>query len=114
MKKIFTFFVVFFIYISPTYAACDFIIDIGDKKTKFVERFTEPFPQFEGLFMLPVPSPEICPNDNLDQDIAVEYIFLGENLASIRMLVFKGNAFVFKSIASEILKPQVYNNRKMA
>ena len=88
MKKIFTFFAIFFISISSAYAACDFIIDIGDKKTKFVERFTEPFPQFEGLFMLPVPSPEICPNDNLDQDIAVEYIFLGENLASIRMLVF--------------------------
>ena len=72
---------------SPVQAACDFIIDIGDNKAKFVEKFGEPFPQFGGLFMLPVMSTDICPNDNLDQGIAVEYIFLGENLAAIRMVV---------------------------
>ena len=30
------------------------------------------------------------------------------------ILVLNGNSFVFKLIASEILKPQVYNSRKMA
>ena len=43
--------------------------------------------------MLPVQSPEVCPNENLNINIAVEYIFLGENpetnlrLAAIRMVV---------------------------
>ena len=43
--------------------------------------------------MLPVQSPEVCPSDNLNENIAVEYIFLGTNpevslrLAAIRMVV---------------------------
>ena len=41
---------------------------------------------------MPVPSPELCPNDNLNNDIAIEYVFLGETedaakLAAIRMIV---------------------------
>ena len=88
MKKILLLILSLSLYMSPVRAACDFIIDIGDNKAKFVEKFGEPFPQFNGLFMLPVMSTDICPNDNLDQGIAVEYIFLGENLAAIRMVVF--------------------------
>jgi|TARA_B100002003_G_scaffold244220_1_gene269867 hypothetical protein len=77
----------FSLYISSAQAACDFIINIGDKKTKLVEKIAEPMPTFPGQFMLPVPSTELCPNDNLDMDIAVEYIFLEDNLAAIRMVV---------------------------
>ena len=82
MKKIIRLFLNFLIlslYISSAQAACDFIIKIGDKKTKIVEKIAEPMPK------------EICPNDNLDDDIAIEYIFLGEpeneRLAAIRMVV---------------------------
>ena len=88
MRKILLLLLSLSLYMSPVQAACDFIIDIGDNKAKFVEKFGEPFPQFDGLFMLPVMSTDICPNDNLDQGIAVEYIFLGENLVAIRMVVF--------------------------
>ena len=88
MRKILLLLLSLSLYISPVQAACDFIIDIGDNKAKFVKKFGEPFPQFDGLFMLPVISTDICPNDNLDQGIAVEYIFVGENLAAIRMVVF--------------------------
>ena len=47
---------------------------------------------FPGQFMLPVQSTEVCPNDKLNEDIAVEYVFLGETdetakLAAIRMVV---------------------------
>ena len=41
---------------------------------------------------MPVQSPEVCPNDNLNENIAVEYVFLGDKheqakLAAIRMIV---------------------------
>ena len=77
----------FTLCICTAQAACDFIIDIGDKKTKFVEKIGEPMPMFEGQFMLPVPSTKVCPNDDLSMDIAVEYIFLEDFLAAIRMVV---------------------------
>ena len=86
MKKIILIFVP--LYICLTQAACDFIINIGDNKAKLVQKFTDPFPMFDNIFMLPIPSPEVCPNDNLDQDIAIEYIFIDDNLAAIRMVVF--------------------------
>ena len=88
MKKILLIIFTFSLYISQSQAACDFVINIGDNKEKLVAKFAEPLPMYEGLFMLPVPSPEVCPNDNLDQDIAIEYIFLGDNLAAIRMVAF--------------------------
>ena len=77
----------FTLCICTAQAACDFIIDIGDKKTKFVEKIGEPMPMFEGQFMLPVPSTKVCPNDDLSMNIAVEYIFLEDFLAAIRMVV---------------------------
>ena len=93
MKKITLYILlVSFLFISNTFAECNFVINIGDKKTKVVEKFGEPMPMFKGQFMLPIPSTEVCPNDNLSYDIAVEYLFLGEpensRLAAIRMIVF--------------------------
>ena len=88
MKKILLIIFTFSLYMSQAQAACDFVINIGDNKAKLVAKFAEPMPMYENLFMLPVPSPEVCPNDNLDQDIAIEYIFIGDNLAAIRMVVF--------------------------
>ena len=91
MKKFLIILTTLSLYISAAQAACDFIIKIGDKKTKIVEKIAEPMPTFIGQSMLPVPSTEICPNDNLHMDIAIEYIFLGEpeneRLAAIRMVV---------------------------
>ena len=52
-------------------AECNFTINIGEKiNKKFIEKFTEPMEMYNGQFMLPVPSPEVCPNDNLGMDIA--------------------------------------------
>lgn len=93
MKKITLYLLsIIIFYSSNALAECNFLLNIGDKKnTKFVEKFTEPMPMFKGQFMLPVPSPEVCPNDRLNMDIAIEYIFLGEpdnmNLAALRMVV---------------------------
>ena len=92
IKKLILSLITFSLYISSAQAACDFIINIGDKSTKIVEKFAPPIPMFNGQFMLPVQSPELCPNDNLNEMIAVEYIFLGKNhetvlrLAAIRMI----------------------------
>ena len=78
IKNCFKIFLISFIYVVPANAACDFIINIGDKGAKLFEKFATPMPMFNGQFMLPVQSPEICPNDNLNEMIAVEYVFLGE------------------------------------
>jgi hypothetical protein len=91
MKKLLILILVLTFKIGAVQAACDFIINIGDKSTKIVEKFSEPMPMFKGQFMLPVQSPELCPNDNLSEMIAVEYVFLGESietaqLAAIRMI----------------------------
>ena len=93
MKKITLYILgISFLFISNAFAECNFVINIGDKKTKVVEKFGEPMPMFKGQFMLPIPSTEVCPNDNLSYDIAVEYLFLGDpensRLAAIRMIVF--------------------------
>ena len=93
MKKITLYILgISFLFISNTFGECNFVINIGDKQTKIVEKFGEPMPMFKGQFMLPIPSTEVCPNDNLSYDIAVEYLFLGEpensRLAAIRMIVF--------------------------
>ena len=93
MKNILKSLFILFISLAPANAACDFMINIGDKGTKIFEKIAPPMPMFEGQFMLPVQAPELCPNDNLNENIAVEYIYLGENpetalrLAAIRMVV---------------------------
>ena len=95
--------ITFFLFsINNANAACDFIINIGDKGTKLYEKFGLPMPISKGQFLLPIPSTELCPNDNLGIDTIVEYVFLGKedddedieeniknaNLALIRMIVF--------------------------
>lgn len=44
---------------SVALAECNFIINIGDKKTKIVEKFAEPMPMFQGQFVLPIHSNEL-------------------------------------------------------
>jgi len=94
MKKIiFSILSIIILSTSSVFAQCNFEINIGDKSTKFIKKFAEPMPMFKGQFMLPMPSTDVCPNDNLNNEIAVEFIFLGEmpessRLAAIRMIVF--------------------------
>jgi len=89
MKKLLILILVLTFKISAVQAACDFIINIGDKSTKIVEKFAEPLPMFKGQFMLPVQSPEVCPNDNLSEMIAVEYVFLGESIETARLAAIR-------------------------
>ena len=85
MKKLLILILALSFKMGAVQAACDFIINIGDKSTKIVEKFAEPLPMFKGQFMLPVQSPEVCPNDNLSEMIAVEYVFLGESIETARL-----------------------------
>ena len=131
MKKHISLFLLTFIALSlciPTaQAACNFIIKIGDKKTKIVKKFAEPMPMYAGQFMLPVQSEEVCPNDNLSIDIAIEYIFLGDpensRLAAIRMVVLndgqntESNKLTLMNYAKKVYgdfdtgeNPKIYNN----
>jgi len=89
MKKLLILILVLIFKIGAVQAACDFIINIGDKSTKIVEKFAEPLPMFKGQFMLPVQSPEVCPNDNLSEMIAVEYVFLGESIETARLAAIR-------------------------
>tara|TARA_Y100000741_G_scaffold81119_1_gene59444 strand:- start:465 stop:1052 length:588 start_codon:yes stop_codon:yes gene_type:complete len=101
MKKTLIVIIALIFSITSSQAACDFLINIGDKGTKLYEKFDMfPMPMFKGQFMLPIQSTELCPNDNLNINITVEYVFLGNkddesedefknaNLAAIRMVVF--------------------------
>ena len=131
MKKHISLFLLTFIALSlciPTaQAACNFIIKIGDKKTKIVKKFAEPMPMYAGQFMLPVQSEEVCPNDNLSIDIAIEYIFLGDpensRLAAIRMVVLndgqntESDKLTLMNYAKKVYgdfdtgeNPKIYNN----
>tara|TARA_Y100000816_G_C26086572_1_gene573494 strand:- start:473 stop:1012 length:540 start_codon:yes stop_codon:yes gene_type:complete len=122
MKKFLIFFIIL-LNSNIAIAACDFIIDIGENKSKIVKKFAEPLPMFDKLSMLPIPSPKLCPNDKLDQDIAIEYIFLGEDLAAIRMLVLNdgsnniSNQFLLMNYAKKNFgdfdtgqNPAIYND----
>ena len=116
-----------FIYGSAE-AKCNFVIDIGDKGKKLFDKFAPPMPMFQGQFMLPVPSPEVCPNDNLNDMIAVEYVFLGKteekaNLAAIRMIAIndgentESNKLTLMNYAKRVYgdfdtgqNPQIFNS----
>ena len=128
MRNILKSLFILFISLGPANAACDFIINIGDKGTKIFEKIAPPMPMFEGQFMLPVQAPELCPNDNLNDMIAVEYVFLGEreetaNLAAIRIIALndgentEANKLTLMNYAKKVYgdfdtgqNPQIFNN----
>ena len=129
MKNLIKFFVIFFLTTTYANAACDFIIDIGDKGQKLFDKFAPPMPMFEGQYMLPLPSDEVCPNEqSLNEMIAIEYVFLGEkeessNLAAIRMIVLndgkntEANKLTLMNYAKKVYgdfdtgqNPQIFNN----
>ena len=78
--------------------------------------------------MLPILSPLVCPNDNLNTNIAIEYIFLGDtplksNLAAIKMVVLndgkntESNKLTLMNYAKKVYgdfdtgpNPQTFNN----
>ena len=128
MKRILIIVVTLIFNISSANAACDFLIDIGDKGSKVFEKFARPLPGFMGQFYLPIQSPEVCPNDNLNDMIAVEYVFLGDNdesakLAAIRMIVLndgnntESDKLTLMKYAKKVYgdfdtgqNPQIFNN----
>ena len=129
MKNLIKFFVIFFLTTTYANAACDFIIDIGDKGQKLFDKFAPPMPMFEGQYMLPLPSDEVCPNEqSLNEMIAIEYVFLGEkeessNLAAIRMIALndgkntEANKLTLMNYAKKVYgdfdtgqNPQIFNN----
>lgn len=128
MKRLVQFFIIFFLFSVPANAACDFMIKIGDKGTKVFEKFAVPLPGFKGMWYMPVQSPEVCPNDNLNENIAVEYVFLGDKheqakLAAIRMIVLndgsntENNKFTLMNYAKKVYgdfdtgqNPKIFNS----
>ena len=128
MRNILKSLFILFISLAPANAACDFMINIGDKGTKIFEKIAPPMPMFEGQFMLPVQAPELCPNDNLNDMIAVEYVFLGEteetaNLAAIRIIALndgentESNKLTLMNYAKKVYgdfdtgqNPKIFNN----
>ena len=128
MKRLVQFFIIFFLFSVPANAACDFMIKIGEKGIKVFEKFAIPLPGFKGMWYLPVQSPEVCPNDNLNENIAVEYVFLGDKheqakLAAIRMIVLndgsntENNKFTLMNYAKKVYgdfdtgqNPKIFNS----
>ena len=128
MKSILKSLIILFIFILPVNAACDFMVDIGEKGGKLFNKYGPPFPDFPGSFMMPLIATEICPNDNLSEAIAIEYMFLGEKpedavLAGIKMVVLndekntESNKLTLMKYAKKVYgdfdtgqNPQIYND----
>lgn len=128
MKSILKSLIILFIHILPVNAACDFMVDIGEKGGKLFNKYGPPFPDFPGSFMMPLLATEMCPNDNLSEAIAIEYMFLGEKpedavLAGIKMVVLndekntESNKLTLMKYAKKVYgdfdtgqNPQIYND----
>jgi len=128
MKSILKSLIILFIYILPVNAACDFMVNIGEKGGKLFNKYGPPFPDFPGSFIMPLLATEMCPNDNLNEAIAIEYMFLGEKpedavLAGIKMIVLndekntESNKLTLMKYAKKVYgdfdtgqNPQIYNN----
>ena len=128
MKSILKSLIILFIYILPVNAACDFMVDIGEKGGKLFNKYGPPFPDFPGSFIMPLLATEMCPNDNLNEAIAIEYMFLGEKpedavLAGIKMIVLndekntESNKLTLMKYAKKVYgdfdtgqNPQIYND----
>lgn len=117
-----------FFFQSNAFAECNFLLKIGDKKSKkFVEKFSEPISRSKGLFWMPVSTSKLCPNEKLHAGILVEYLFLDEkkniNLAEINMTVYNdvkntiSNNLILMNYAKKVygdfdtgFNPRAYNN----
>jgi len=130
MKNILKSLFILFIFIAPANAACDFMANIGETGGKLFEKFGPPAPYLPGSFMHQIVSVDICPNDNLNEAILVEYVFLGENesvdkaiLAGIKMYVLndeensESKKLTLMNYAKKVYgdfdtgqNPQIYNN----
>ena len=128
MKFFLKIFIFCFLFIVPANAACKFIIDIGDRGARLFQKFSKPIQESVGEFILPVSAPLVCPNDNLNTNIAIEYIFLGDtplksNLAAIKMVVLndgkntESNKLTLMNYAKKVYgdfdtgpNPQTFNN----
>ena len=128
MKSILKSLIILFIYILPVNAACDFMVNIGEKGGKLFNKYGPPFPDFPGSFIMPLLATEMCPNDNLNDAIAIEYMFLGEKpedavLAGIKMVVLndekntESNKLTLMKYAKKVYgdfdtgqNPQIYND----
>ena len=128
MKSILKSLIILFIYILPVNAACDFMVNIGEKGGKLFNKYGPPFPDFPGSFIMPLLATEMCPNDNLNEAIAIEYMFLGEKpedavLAGIKMIVLndekntESNKLTLMKYAKKVYgdfdtgqNPQIYND----
>jgi len=127
MKFFLKIFIFCFLFIVPANAACKFIIDIGDRGARLFQKFSKPIPAFGGQIVLPILSPLVCPDDNLNTNIAIEYIFLGDtplksNLAAIKMVVLndgkntESNKLTLMNYAKKVYgdfdtgpNPQIFN-----
>ena len=127
MKFFLKIFIFCFLFIVPANAACKFIIDIGDRGARLFQKFSQPIPAFGGQIVLPILSPLVCPDDNLNTNIAIEYIFLGDtplksNLAAIKMVVLndgkntESNKLTLMNYAKKVYgdfdtgpNPQIFN-----
>ena len=128
MKSILKSLIILFIYILPVNAACDFMVDIGEKGGKLFNKYGPPFADLPGSFIMPAIGPEMCPYDTLSEAIGIDYMFLGEKpedavLAGIKMVVLndekntESNKLTLMKYAKKVYgdfdtgqNPQIYND----
>ena len=107
-KIIFFFLSIFLLNFSIVEAKCKFIMDIGGRYIKSHEKIYGPLPEDEtGYAEVEVLAPDLCPNDNFDDNFIIRHIFLDKKLMAI--LFYVNNSI--DNSATESMKLMDYAKR---
>ena len=107
-KIIFFFLSIFLLNFSIVEAKCKFIMDLGGRYIKFHEKKYGPLPEDDtGYAEVEFLAPDLCPNDNFDDNFIIRHIFLDKKLMAI--LFYVNNSI--DNSATESLKLMNYAKR---
>ena len=78
----------FLLNFSIVEAKCKFIMDIGGRYIKSHEKKYGPLSEDEtGYAEVEILAPDLCPNDNFDDNFIIKHIFLDQKLMAIQFYV---------------------------
>ena len=87
-NKIILFVSLFLLNFSIVEAKCKFIMDIGGRYIKSHEKKYGPLSEDEtGYAEIEILAPDLCPNDNFDDNFRIKHIFLDQRLMAIQFYV---------------------------
>tara|TARA_B100001741_G_scaffold259214_1_gene222662 strand:- start:670 stop:1221 length:552 start_codon:yes stop_codon:yes gene_type:complete len=88
LKNIFLSFLFIFCLTNFAQAKCNFGINIGENISKLKNELADEYVQGSLLTDIDSLAIEFCPNENFDENISVNFTFVGSELASIRLIAW--------------------------